>query len=167
MAMHLPIFSRPLVELWHRPPYAYQHSRLRHPITPSKILNKRLSELPPLVQSTYLPSNFRQLAGYWVILLLLSRVLGTILIENYSPTTPLPSRTWIEETEQDLVRRISQASERPNDACPAASFYFYHLQLSDSGHQSYYSSTSITQILSCQTSETRASPRTIAVPLDK
>ncbi|KAI1747776.1 hypothetical protein F4782DRAFT_398041 [Xylaria castorea] len=92
-------------------------------------LTNDFSELPPLVQSTYMPSNFRQLASYWVVLLHLSKVLGTILIENYSPTSPLPSRIWIEETEQEILRCISQAGERPADSGPAVSFYSYHLQL--------------------------------------
>ncbi|KAI0436974.1 hypothetical protein F4803DRAFT_556456 [Xylaria telfairii] len=99
------------------------------PLPSAEDLTNDFSELPPSIRSTYMPPDFQQLAGHWVVLLHLSKVLGTILAENYSPTSPLPSRTWIEETEQDLQRCISQAGERPPDASPALSFYSYHLQL--------------------------------------
>lgn len=87
------------------------------------------SELPPQVRNMYEPPDFRQLAEHWVVLLHLSKVLGTILSENYSATSPLPSRTWVEATEQDLMRCIAQAGERPEDASPSLSFYSYHLRL--------------------------------------
>ncbi|KAH8160564.1 hypothetical protein CIB48_g7671 [Xylaria polymorpha] len=99
------------------------------PLPSAEDLTNDFSELPPSIRSTYMPPDFQQLAGHWVVLLHLSKVLGTILAENYSPTSPLPSRAWIEETEQDLQRCISQAGERPPDASPALSFYSYHLRL--------------------------------------
>ncbi|KAI8946739.1 hypothetical protein F4801DRAFT_563370 [Xylaria longipes] len=99
------------------------------PLPSAEDLTNDFSELPPSIRSAYMPSDFRQLAGHWVVLLHLSKVLGTILTENYSPTSPLPSRSWIEATEQDLVRCISQAGELPADASPALSFYSYHLHL--------------------------------------
>ncbi|KAI0479874.1 hypothetical protein F4859DRAFT_477602 [Xylaria cf. heliscus] len=99
------------------------------PLPSADDLTNDFSDLPPSIRSTYMPPDFRQLANHWVVLLHLSKVLGTILTENYSPTSPLPSRSWIEATEQDLLRCISQAGERPADASPALSFYSYHLRL--------------------------------------
>ncbi|KAJ8129427.1 hypothetical protein O1611_g4205 [Lasiodiplodia mahajangana] len=92
-------------------------------------LTNDFSDLPPVLRSIYMPPDFRQLAEHWVVLLHLSKVLGSILTENYSPTGPLPSRTWVEATEQDLLRCIKLAGERPADASPGLSFYSYHLRL--------------------------------------
>ncbi|KAI1167622.1 fungal-specific transcription factor domain-containing protein [Nemania serpens] len=99
------------------------------PMPSSEDLMNDFSELPPQVRNMYEPPDFRQLAEHWVVLLHLSKVLGTILSENYSATSPLPSRTWVEATEQDLMRCIAQAGERPEDASPSLSFYSYHLRL--------------------------------------
>ncbi|KAI1379222.1 hypothetical protein F4677DRAFT_361963 [Hypoxylon crocopeplum] len=99
------------------------------PMPSAKDLTNDFSELPPLIRAKYMPFDFQQLAEHWVVLLHLSKVLGTILSENYSPTGPLPSRSWIEATEQELMLCIAQAGDRPLDASPALSFYSYHLRL--------------------------------------
>lgn len=99
------------------------------PMPSSEDLTNDFSELPSQVRDMYMPPDFRQLAEHWVVLLQLSKVLGTILSENYSPTSPLPPRVWVETTEQDLMRCIAQAGERPEDASSSLSFYSYHVQL--------------------------------------
>ncbi|KAI1820375.1 hypothetical protein F4861DRAFT_545743 [Xylaria intraflava] len=99
------------------------------PMPSADDLTDDFSELPLSIRSRYMPTDFRRLADHWVVLLQLSKVLGTILTENYSPTSTLPSRTWIEETEQELLRCITQAGELPTDASPALCFYSYHLRL--------------------------------------
>ncbi|KAI3316847.1 hypothetical protein HD806DRAFT_527558 [Xylariaceae sp. AK1471] len=99
------------------------------PMPSAEDLTNDFSELPPVVRAKYMPPDFRQLADNWVALLHLSKVLGTILYENYCPTGPLPSLTWIEATEEELMLCIAQAGERPTDASPVLSFYSYHLRL--------------------------------------
>ncbi|RYP64449.1 hypothetical protein DL769_006671 [Monosporascus sp. CRB-8-3] len=99
------------------------------PMASAEDLTNDFSELPPLIRAKYMPPDFRQLADHWVVLLHLSKVLGTILSENYCPTGPLPSRTWIEATEQELRRCIAQVGEPPANASPVLSFYSYHLRL--------------------------------------
>ncbi|KAI0513087.1 fungal-specific transcription factor domain-containing protein [Xylaria bambusicola] len=99
------------------------------PIPSSEDLINDLSELSAQTRSMYIPADFDQLAECWVILLHLSQVLGTILSENYNATGSLPSRVWVEATEQDLMRCISQAGGRPEDSSPSLTFYSYHLRL--------------------------------------
>ncbi|KAH6985272.1 C6 transcription factor [Ilyonectria destructans] len=99
------------------------------PMPSAEDLTNDFSELSPPIRAKYMPSDFGQLVDHWVVLLHLSKALGTILSENYCPTGPLPSRTWIEATEQELMRCIAQAGERPADSSPALSFYSYHLRL--------------------------------------
>lgn len=91
-----------------------------------------LDELPPAIRKKFMPPDFSQLADCWVVLLHLSKTLGTILSENYIPSVASglsPTRIWIEETEQELMRGIAQIAERPADASPALAFYLYHLRL--------------------------------------
>lgn len=92
-------------------------------------LTDDVNELPPRIQTRYMPSDFNQLSKQWIVLLHLSKALGNILHENYSPTRQLPSRTWIEATEEELARCIAQAGKQPARGSPALSFYFHHLQL--------------------------------------
>ncbi|KAI1503158.1 hypothetical protein F5X99DRAFT_376070 [Biscogniauxia marginata] len=99
------------------------------PMPSAEDLTDDFSELPPLIRAKYMPSDFRQLADHWVVFLHLSKVLGTILSENYCATGSLPSRTWIEATEQELMCCMAQIGERPADASPGLSFYSYHLRL--------------------------------------
>ncbi|TGJ82414.1 hypothetical protein E0Z10_g6353 [Xylaria hypoxylon] len=99
------------------------------PMPSSEDLTNDLSELPPQVRTMYMPPDFHQLAERWVVLLQLSKVLGTILSENYNPTGPLPSRIWVEATEQELMQCIAQVGELPEDASPSLSFYSHHLRL--------------------------------------
>ncbi|KAH6657147.1 fungal-specific transcription factor domain-containing protein [Truncatella angustata] len=99
------------------------------PMPSAEDLTTEFNELSPLVRDRYMPFDFRQLADHWVVLLHLSKALGTILSENYRATGPLPSRTWVEATEQELQHCIADAGERSPDASPALSFYSYHLRL--------------------------------------
>jgi hypothetical protein len=92
-------------------------------------LTDDVGDLPPRIKAKYMPTEFSQLAIQWVVLLHLSKALGSILYENYSPTRQLPSRAWIDATEKELTRCIAQAGEQPASRSPAVSFYFYHLQL--------------------------------------
>lgn len=89
------------------------------------------SNLMPLsIRCKYLPPDFRQLAEHWVVLLQMSEMLGPILSENYSPSGPVPSHTWIETTEQNLVRCVAHISQQPAaDASPSLCFYSHHLRL--------------------------------------
>jgi hypothetical protein len=99
------------------------------PMPSATDLTDDFSELSAVVRAKYMPSDLRRLADHWVTLLQLSKVLGTILFENYSPNGPLPSRAWIEATEQELMRCIAPMGERPPNASPVLSFYSYHLRL--------------------------------------
>lgn len=99
------------------------------PMPSAEDLTDNVSELPPRIQAKYMPADFSQLANQWIVLLHLSKALGSILYENYSPNRPLPSRTWVEETEEELGRCIAQAGEEPSRGSQALSFYFHHLQL--------------------------------------
>lgn len=99
------------------------------PMPSAEDLTDDVGELPPKIQTRYMPADFSQLANQWIVLLHLSKALGSILYENYSPTRQLPPRSWIEATEQELVRCIAQAGEKPPIGSPALSFYFCHLQL--------------------------------------
>lgn len=99
------------------------------PMPSAEDLTDDVSELPPRIQAIYMPDDFSQLANQWIVLLHLSKALGSILYENYSPTRQLPSRAWIEATEEELSRCIIKAGEQPVRGSPALSFYFYHLQL--------------------------------------
>ena len=92
-------------------------------------LTSDFNELHPPIRAKYMPPDFRQLIDHWVVLLHLSKALGAILSENYCPTGPLPSRSWIEGSEKELARCIALAGERPADASPALSFFSYHLRL--------------------------------------
>ncbi|KAK5630514.1 hypothetical protein RRF57_006229 [Xylaria bambusicola] len=99
------------------------------PMPSSEDLTNDLSELSAQTRSMYIPADFGQLAKCWIILLHLSQVLGTILSENYNATGSLPSRVWVEATEQELMRYIAQAGGRPEDSSPSLTFYSYHLRL--------------------------------------
>jgi hypothetical protein len=99
------------------------------PMPSAEDLTNDFSELPPMIRAKYMPPDLRQLADNWVALLRLSKVLGTILYENYCPTGALPSLTWIEATEEELTRSIAEVGERPSDVSPVLTFYSYHLRL--------------------------------------
>lgn len=99
------------------------------PMPSAEDLTDDVNELPPRIQTRYMPSDFSELASQWIVLLHLSKALGSILYENYSPTRQLPSRSWIEATEEELARCIAQAGDQPASSSPALSFYFHHLQL--------------------------------------
>ncbi|KAF2972454.1 hypothetical protein GQX73_g1159 [Xylaria multiplex] len=99
------------------------------PMPSSEDLTNDLNELPSQVRAIYMPPEFPLLAEHWVVLLHLSKVLGTILSENYNPTGPLPSRAWVEATEQELMQCVAQVGELPEDASPSLSFYSYHVRL--------------------------------------
>ncbi|CAJ2509285.1 Uu.00g143110.m01.CDS01 [Anthostomella pinea] len=99
------------------------------PMPSAEDLTDDVDELSPAIRDKYIPSDFSQLADHWVALLHLSKALGSILSENYCPTGPLPSRTWIETTELELMRCMATVGDRPPGASPALSFYSYHLRL--------------------------------------
>lgn len=99
------------------------------PMPSAEDLTDDFGDLPSSIRAKYMPADFGRMANHWVVLLRLSQALGTILSENYSPTGPLPSRGWIEATEQELMRCIGQTGELPANASPALSFYSYHLRL--------------------------------------
>ncbi|KAI0903083.1 fungal-specific transcription factor domain-containing protein [Ustulina deusta] len=99
------------------------------PMPTSEDLTNDFSELPAHIRTMYMPPDFGQLAEYWVVLLNLSKILGTILSENYNATGLLPSRIWVEAAEQELIRCIAQARERPQGSSPSLSFYSHHLRL--------------------------------------
>lgn len=99
------------------------------PMPSANDLIEDVVDLALQIQAKYMPADYSQLASQWIVLLHLSKALGTILYENYSPTRQLPSRAWIEATEEELNRCIAQAGEQPASRNPAISFYFHHLQL--------------------------------------
>ncbi|KAK6076369.1 cutinase transcription factor 1 beta [Seiridium cupressi] len=99
------------------------------PMPSAEDLTSDFAELPAHIRVKYMPPDFGQLADHWLTLLHLSKTLGTILSDNYCPTGPLPPRTWVEDTEQELLHCIAKVGERPADATPALFFYSYHLRL--------------------------------------
>ncbi|KAM0806559.1 putative Fungal-specific transcription factor domain-containing protein [Seiridium cardinale] len=99
------------------------------PMPSAEDLTGDFTELPTHIRTMYMPPDFGQLADQWLTLLHLSKLLGTILSDNYCPTGPLPPRAWVEDTEEELLGCIAKVCERPPDATPALSFYSYHLRL--------------------------------------
>ncbi|KAI0809850.1 fungal-specific transcription factor domain-containing protein [Xylaria sp. FL0064] len=99
------------------------------PLPSSEDLTNDFSDLSSQIRSMHMPPDFGQLAEYWVVLLQLSKVLGTILSENYNATGLLPSRVWVETAEQELIRCMGQARVPPEDSSPSLLFYSYHLRL--------------------------------------
>ncbi|KAG8161013.1 hypothetical protein KVR01_009277 [Diaporthe batatas] len=99
------------------------------PMPSAEDLTDDINDLPQRIKTTYIPPDFNQLAEQWIVLLHLSKTLGSILYENYSPTRQLPSRTWVEATEEELDRAIAEAGEQPASSSPVLSYSYHHLQL--------------------------------------
>ena len=56
------------------------------------------------IRNDFLPGDQRALAKYWVKLINLSKVLGTVMVMNYQPRRPRPSLQQIEALESDLMQ---------------------------------------------------------------
>lgn len=92
--------------------------------------------IPESLYSTFIPDDLPVLAEYWIMLLQLSRLLGSVLTLSYKTVRPKPSREQIEALEAEILRN------KPPEKCPnwngPTRFYLHHLQL----HYEYVKSTS-------------------------
>ncbi|KAJ5168039.1 uncharacterized protein N7482_003633 [Penicillium canariense] len=87
-----------------------------------------VAELPASITSAYIPSDFPQLAEYWVILIKLSKLLGEILALSYKPLGSNPTIQQFDSLKTDLLQ--FRIPSRPgHEQSRLAAFYLYHLQL--------------------------------------
>lgn len=82
---------------------------------------------PQSLFSAFIPDELPVLAEYWIMLIQLSRLIGSVLTLSYKTKRPKPSREQIETLEAEISRH------KPPEQCPsgnhASRFYLYHLQL--------------------------------------
>jgi hypothetical protein len=87
-----------------------------------------VAELPASIASAYIPSDFPQLADYWIILIKMSKLLGEILALSYKPLGASPTLQQFESLKTDLLQ--FRIPGRPgHEQSRLAAFYQYHLQL--------------------------------------
>lgn len=87
-----------------------------------------LSGLPELFITDLVPQDLPQLAEHWVILIEMSKLLGTVLTLIHAPLGNTPPLHQVEAVEMELLR--SKAPDRPKPGWSSlATFSFYHLQL--------------------------------------
>lgn len=92
--------------------------------------------IPQSLFSAFIPDDLPVLAEYWIMLIQLSRLLGSVLTLSYKTVRPKPSREQIETLEAEILRY------KPPEQCPSwngsTRFYLHHLQL----HYEYVNLTS-------------------------
>ncbi|KAJ9270458.1 transcriptional regulator family: Fungal Specific TF [Paecilomyces variotii] len=86
---------------------------------------KRISQV---AANTYLPSDFAQLAQYWVKLVHLSKLLGATLTMNYQLLGPTPTLHQVEGLEGEILQCKVPEQYDPG-LSRLAIFYMYHVQL--------------------------------------
>ncbi|KKK21761.1 hypothetical protein ARAM_001698 [Aspergillus rambellii] len=100
--------------------------------TPMPVVADMLSDMDRIPDSAaaaaYLPNDFPRLAQYWVKLIELSKVLGTVITMNYQAVRPRPSLQQFETVEQDILRfQLPDLYEAGLSRW--AGFYAYHVHL--------------------------------------
>jgi hypothetical protein len=82
---------------------------------------------PPLISDGFIPDDLPLLAGYWIRLIDLTKLLGCVPGMNYKARSPQPSRQEIDVLEAEII------GCRPDDndcaSSPAPRFYLHHLNL--------------------------------------
>ncbi|KAJ0421225.1 fungal-specific transcription factor domain-containing protein [Aspergillus carlsbadensis] len=84
-------------------------------------------DVPVLASAGFIPDDLPLLAGYWVRLIDLTRLLGSVLSINCKARNPMASSEQIDVLEAEIV-----GSKPDYDDCaasPGARFYLHHLQL--------------------------------------
>lgn len=86
------------------------------------------SSISQVTSTAYLPSDFAQLAEYWVMLVYLSKLLGATLTMNYQLLGPTPTLHQVEALENEILQCKVPEQYEPG-LSRLAIFYMYHLQL--------------------------------------
>ncbi|KAL4786961.1 fungal-specific transcription factor domain-containing protein [Aspergillus varians] len=83
--------------------------------------------VPQSFFTAFVPDDLPLLAEYWILLIQLSRLLGSVLTLSYKTLRPKPSRQQIEALEAEILLY------KPPEQCPSwngsTRFYLHHLQL--------------------------------------
>lgn len=84
--------------------------------------------IPPSTAAAFIPFDLPRMAEYWVALIEMSKVLGSVLKLNYQKLRPTPSVSQVETLEAEVLRCKPPDQDEPELGRPAI-FYVYHLQL--------------------------------------
>ncbi|EHK20927.1 uncharacterized protein TRIVIDRAFT_192431 [Trichoderma virens Gv29-8] len=99
--------------------------------TPMPSADDLLSDVDGIHQSisaAYLPKDLALQAKYWISLIELSKLLGTVINMNYQTLGSKPSICQIESLEAELLQ-YKLPDQSNHDPTPSATFYWLHLQL--------------------------------------
>lgn len=80
------------------------------------------------ISAAYLPKDLAHLAKYWISVIELSKLLGTVISMNYQTIGLKPSISQIEDLEAELLR-YKLPDQSKLDPTPSTTFYRHHLQL--------------------------------------
>jgi hypothetical protein len=84
-------------------------------------------DVPVLVSAGFMPDDLPLLAGYWIRLIDLTKLLGAALSMNYKACTPKALPDQVDALEAEIIRlkpdQVQPGSSR------GATFYLHHLQL--------------------------------------
>ncbi|CEL10459.1 hypothetical protein ASPCAL13578 [Aspergillus calidoustus] len=84
-------------------------------------------DVPVLVSAGFMPDDLPLLAGYWIRLIDLTKLLGSALSINYKACTPKALPDQVDALEAEIIRlkpdQVQPGSSR------GATFYLHHLQL--------------------------------------
>lgn len=87
-----------------------------------------IADVDESMASAFLPDDMALLAGYWVQIIELSKLLGTVLTVNYQRRRPKPTLTQIEGLERELLHFRLPDLQNP-DFSRLAFYFSYHLHL--------------------------------------
>ncbi|RAL13070.1 Zn(II)2Cys6 transcription factor [Aspergillus homomorphus CBS 101889] len=87
-----------------------------------------LNNIPESLLPTFIPNEISILAEFWVQLIEMSRLLGSVLAMSYKTVRPKPSHEQIEALETEITCRKPPEQSAPGWNGPTR-FYLHHLQL--------------------------------------
>jgi hypothetical protein len=87
-----------------------------------------VDEIQESISTVYLPTDLALLANYWISVIELSKILGTVITMNYQKLRPRPALYQIEALETDILQ-YKLPDQHEHGLTRLATFYSYHLQL--------------------------------------